>query len=500
MPDTPLRALHHLLEGAAARSPDATAVQDRAVTWSYAELLSLSRRFAQWLRLKGVRPGDRIMTKAENSAQLAVMVFGTSMAGATFIPVNHQMKPFQFESIVADAEPSMILVSGSQRFVTDLPTYEIQAIWAEVTGGQEYGFCLPAEPGAPALLIYTSGSTSTPKGVVCPHSSVLFAVAAIAERLAYTSRDRIFLRLPMSFDYGLYQLLLSVRASACVQIGDVDSSITLLSELRACGATVVPVVPAFAQLLIQLAHRAPEKVSSVRLFTNTGAQLSPASAESLRTNFPGSSVVFMFGITECKRISISLANEYLVREGSLGLPLSGTDVWIEGPAGTSLPPGEIGQIVVRGPHVMGGYWRAPALTAERFSFSTGGAVLHTGDYGWLDEMGNLYFQGRHDDIFKRRGTRVSLTEVEAAAEAVPGVREAIAVHDPLLSDEDLSLVVTGQVSPDQVLEELATRLDKARIPDRCFVVPTIRLSPNGKADRPLIVNEVRMLSGRMAQA
>ncbi|NUW38699.1 class I adenylate-forming enzyme family protein [Nonomuraea rhodomycinica] len=489
----PSDAVHHLLEQAAARSPEAPAVQDRTITWTYAELLSLSLRFARWLRHQGIRPGDRVMTKAANSAHLAAILFGTSMAGAIFVPANHQLTPFQMERIITDAEPSLILTSGSQKLASDLPVHEIEAIWPDVVTTEEGAPGLQSRPCAPALLIYTSGSTSTPKGVVCPHSMVLFAVEAIAERLAYTSDDRIFLRLPMSFDYGLYQLLLSVRASACVQISDIDSGVTLLSELRASASTIMPVVPPLAQLLVQLADRAPVQVSSVRLFTNTGAQLSPALAHDLRANFPGSSVVFMFGITECKRVSISVPDEDLIREGSLGRPLTGTDVWIEGPTGAPLPAGEIGQIVVRGPHVMAGYWRAPELTAQRFCFERGGAALRTGDYGWLDETGNLYFHGRRDDVFKRRGTRVSLTEVEAAAEAVPGVREAVAVHDRLVSEEDLSLVVTGSLSPQEVLAELTNRLDKARIPDRCFVVPTISLSPNGKADRTTVRDEVRML-------
>jgi len=201
--------------------------------------------------------------------------------------------------------------------------------------------------------------------------------------------------------------------------------VRLISTIHERGVTVIPVVPSLAELLVRLAARHPA-VLPVRLFTNTGAALTAPMIASLRARFPHASVVPMFGITECKRVSIAEYDGDLLRPGAVGRPLDGTELLITGDDGRPLAAGQVGEIVVRGPHVMSGYWRAPQLTAQRFRRDpvTGVMSLHTGDYGRLDADGYLYFEGRRDDMFKRSGLRVSALEIEAAACDVPGVRAA----------------------------------------------------------------------------
>lgn len=363
-------------------------------------------------------------------------------------------------------------------------TYEIATLFSD--SPTQHAPPLPERHGSddPVLLLYTSGSTARPKGVLCTHRQVCFAVRAIAERLRYRSGDVVWCRLPLSFDYGLYQILLTTLAGCELVLADTNHHAGLLAELRRCGATVVPLVPSLATMLLTLARRHNDRdLPPIRLFTNTGEHLPATTARELRERFPGAGVQMMFGLSECKRVSIGDVDGDLTRPDSVGRPLAGTEVRIVNTAGQPVPLGEIGEITVRGPHLMVGYWRDPQLTRQvyRTDPATHERVLHTGDYGWLDADGYLYFHGRRDNLFKRRGTRMSTAEIEAAAQALAGVHTAVAV--PPTVDRDLALYITGTSTPADVLRSLRTMLDPAKVPATCHHLATIPLTTNGKIDR-----------------
>jgi acyl-CoA synthetase (AMP-forming)/AMP-acid ligase II len=199
----------------------------------------------------------------------------------------------------------------------------------------------------------------------------------------------------------------------------------------------------------------------------------------------------MFGLTECKRVSIMEPDGDLARPGSCGCPLDGTDAYAADASGGRLPPGETGELVVSGPHVMAGYWRAPALTASRFRAAGDGTrVLRTGDLCSLDGDGYLYFGGRLDETYKSRGLRVSAAEVEAAALDVPGVTAA-AVLPPSATQPAATLAVTGDVPPLQVIKELTTRLEDFKVPAVCQVLTAMPLTVHGKTDKNAVAARLR---------
>jgi amino acid adenylation domain-containing protein len=484
------QTLHGLLDIAAAVAPDAPAVRDGRGVWSYAELRAQSRAFAAWLRTQEVRPGDRVLTRVGNTREFVAMLFGTLRCGAIFVPVNPGMKHFHLAAVLADAEPRLAVVADADVAAVagagDVPVREVGECWRAVTRLLPQAAGVPSAPVHPddlALLIYTSGSTSAPKAVMSPHAAAVFAVRAIASQLRYRSDDVVLTAIPLSFDYGLYQVFLSVLATAQLLLADTGAHAKLIGEVRRHGATVLPVVPSLAEMLVQLAARAPEPASTVRLFTNTGAALGTPLIAALRRAFPAARVAPMFGITECKRVTILEPDGDLIRPGSVGRALPGTEVRVVDPDGQDLPPGEVGEIVVSGPHVMRGYWRSPELTAERFrgDLATGVVTLHTGDYGCLDADGYLYFHGRKDDMFKRRGVRSSATEIEAATLDIEGVTAAAAV--PPGPGRDLVVFVVAAVPPEQVLAGLAERLESAKVPAACHPLSELPLTPNGKTDR-----------------
>jgi acyl-CoA synthetase (AMP-forming)/AMP-acid ligase II len=496
------RNLHALLDEAAAEAPRAPAIRDHEDSWTYSRLARLSHAFAGWLAECGVSAGDRVLVQAPNSREMAAMLFGCSRRGAIFVPVNPGMKPFHLRSVLANCEPRVVLAgdgtAGPIREFTETDVHELHAVWPDVedypVGCADLG---EVSGDRVAVLHYTSGSTAAPKAVVCPQAQMVFAAGAINSMLGYRPDDVVFCRLPLSFDYGLYQILLACLARAELIVAGTGPDVTLLRQIRRTGATVVPVVPSLASMLITLAERDPDPASPpvVRLFTNTGAALPQATIDGLRGRFPGARVARMFGITECKRISIMPPEEEMERPASVGRPLPGTEVVIVDAEGRWLPAGHTGEIVVRGPNVMAGYWRAPEITARTFRRDerSGQVWLHTGDFGQLDEDGYLYFEGRRDDMFKHKGTRVSTLEIEAAAMDIPGVRGAVVA--PPAAGGALEICVATELAPHVVLRELAARLEPAKVPSVCHVMAEIPLTLNGKNERRLLASAV---SGRVS--
>ncbi|MBO4204633.1 class I adenylate-forming enzyme family protein [Micromonospora echinofusca] len=500
--------LHDLLDGRAARTPDAVALTQGDRSLSYRQLADRSRAAARWLRGRGVRRGDRVLILAGNDAGAVPLLFAASRLGALYVLLSDQIRPFHLRHVLADCTPRVVVATPrAAPLVTTLggdgdppPVAGLdEAVWdpapaPDVAAPDAAGPAGAAGPGTlpdaapclsvdPVSLIYTSGSTALPKAVVSTHRQVLFAARAIQARLGYRADDVVFCCLPLSFDYGLYQVFLACLAGARLVLGDqTDAGPPLLGRLVDQRVTVLPLVPSLAVTLCRLTARADRRPERLRLVTNTGAALTDAVSARLRALLPQVDVVAMFGLTECKRISVAEPNLYLTRPGSVGRPLPDTEVRIVGPDGTPLPPGETGELVVRGPHVMAGYWNAPELTARRFRTDPfGQPVLHTGDRCRLDTDGYLYFVGRDDDIFKQRGVRVSTTEIEGAAMDVPGVELAAAL--PPDDGHGSRLAVTGDLTPERLRKELADRLEEPKMPAECRVVPALPLNVNGKVDR-----------------
>ena len=479
--------VHSLLDEAVAEIPDSPAVRDKTGVWTYGELAEFSHSVDSWLESEGIGPGDRVVTQLRTTRELVALFLGVSRRGAVLVALNPGMKQFHLRAVLASAEPRLVVaddaVSGALREVTDAPVHDLASCWRDVETLRELGkrsAPVQVHPDDLAALLYTSGSTAAPKGVICPHAQMTFASRALQAELGYRRGDVVFCRFPMSWDYGLYKVLLSFLGRSELVLADGESDLSLLRRMREVGATVVPIVPSLATMIATLAAREDAPPAPVRMFTNTGAALPPSTIAELRAAFPGVRVVRQFGQTECKRISVMPPEEDLERPDSVGRPLPGTRVLILDEAGRELPAGQVGEIVVTGPHVMPGYWREPELTARSFrrDQATGAPRLHTGDYGRLDEDGYLYFEGRRDDMFKRKGVRMSTLEIEAAAMDIDGVRVAGAV--PPGESRDLTVCVETDLAPHVVLRELAKRLEPAKVPAVCHAVAEFPLTAHGK--------------------
>ncbi|GLZ39690.1 class I adenylate-forming enzyme family protein [Actinokineospora sp. NBRC 105648] len=466
--------LHDLVFTAARRWPDRPAVSTDTETVSYAELAAATARLAGMLAESGVRRGDRVVAVGPSGPLTAALIYACSRVGAAFCVLHEQVVGKPLAHVLDEAEPALVIAADAWSAAHDL---------AFGPGPVPEDLGPEPLPVDAVCLIYTSGTTSAPSAVVSTQQQVCFAIEAIRSVLVYETEDVVYCPLPLSFDYGMYQLFLAAAVGAHVRLGrPADAGPGLLRNLVAAQATVLAAVPSVAEALSRLLRRDSSRVPPLRLLTNTGAAMPPEVLRDLRAGIPGLRVQLMFGLTECKRATIMPPDGDLDRPGSSGLALPGTEVFTVDGSGNRLGAREIGELVVRGPNVMSGYWRRPEQTAARFPRNEGlFPELRTGDHGWLDEDGYVYVVGRLDDIYKERGFRVSAAEVEAAARRVPGVELAAVV--PPLDGRPALLAVVGESTPAEVLSLMRAEIEEFKIPRHCVVVESLPLTRNGKVDR-----------------
>lgn len=461
-----LRCERWLADAAAAHPAKVAIVRgDRRV--EYSALHDESERFAAALASAGLVDGERCVVFLENSVEAAVGVFGTLRAGGVFSLINPTTKADKLAFVLGDCGASVLLTQASLLPVAMSAAGRSPGLrrivvvdgdgdgldggpvgYADFLASGEPGR-LPASVGIDAdlaMLVYTSGSTGNPKGVMMTHANVCFAATSITTYLEARSDDVVLSVLPLAFDYGLYQLLMCVKLGATLVL---EKSFAfpqkVLPLLAREGVTAFPLVPTMAALIVQLANFDPAWARGVRYLTNTAAALPPAHILRLQQLFPRARVYSMYGMTESKRCTWLPPAELARRPDSVGIAIPGTQAWVADDAGRPLPAGETGELVVRGGHVMQGYWNNPEATARalkpgRYPWER---VLHTGDLFRMDDEGFLYFVGRKDDILKSRGEKVSPKEVENVLYAMHGVREAalVGVPDPVLGHALKALLV-----------------------------------------------------------
>lgn len=508
--------LHDGLSVSARNWPDKTAVDTGKEACSFRELDDASTRLAAALQSRGLRRGDRVAIFMDNTLACAMGIFAVLKAGGVFLVINPQTKHdklcfiandcsirhlltdihlAEIASAVVGTVPSLthVIVSGHDGNLQQLSGSGITAEWlSEVLSDSTTSLRVPGTiPTDLAALIYTSGSTGNPKGVMHTHQSMVFAVGSLSEYQRLANDDVQLNLLPMAFDYGLYQLLLSVWAGATLLL---ERSFTFPAEVFARmnthGVTTFPGVPTVFAMIIAAHRRSPLQFPLVRRVTNTAAALPPAHIAILREIFPNALVFAMYGLTECKRVSYLPPELIDAKPGSVGIAIPGTEVYLRSPEGEPVGPGGSGILHVRGPHMMRGYWNNPKRTDEMLfpGDIPGERVLCTGDWFRMDEDGCLYFLSRTDDIIKTRGEKVSPAEVEAALCSIPGVGEAavIGVPDEVLGQAIRAFVVpvVGETLNDrQLRHELTRRLENFMVPRDILLRESLPKSPNGKIDR-----------------
>lgn len=478
--------LGDLLTQAAARHGDNTALIDQdgaSLTWR--QLDRRSNSFAGALRHRGGCAGDRVLLACRNTVPAVVALFGTLRADMVAVPLDLDAPHSRLRFVAEDCKPiAAFSTVPNCGLLRDLGLPQLDP------DPPQDGICPLPDAGASAedlaLLIYTSGSTSRPKAVMAPHGAVLFAVRAINSVVGNTCEDIILDALPFAFDYGLYQIFLAAQAGARLVLVPTQTSPLALPELMARNRiTGLPVTPTLLSLLVRTRLLERVALPDLRYVTSTGDVLQPALTQTVRRALPQVAVFPMYGLTECKRVSILPPEHLEGREGSVGRPLPGTSVQVVDSAGQSMPPGAVGELIVRGPHVMAGYWNNPEATARTFGVEADGLrILRTGDRFHMDAEGFLYFHGRSQDFVKSGGLRLGLREIEATLAALPGVTEVavVGVTHKLLGTEVIACMVCAG---DGAVVTAACRaaMPPPYGPRRYELRTALPRTPNGKFDR-----------------
>jgi amino acid adenylation domain-containing protein len=492
--------VEHFLSDSTSRNPDKVAIIAGSVRLTYAELNDRSSALAAALQAGGTKRNDRVLVFMDNAPEAAIAIFAVLKAGATFSPINASTKPDKLAYVVDNCRPSAIL---TQHKLAPVASEAIAGrnVTVLAAGTLEWDNALAmSSPVAPhggidvdlAMLVYTSGSTGRPKGVMMTHRNVDAASDSIITYLGTTSDDVILNVAPLAFDYGLYQLLMAVRLGATLVLEKSFAfPASVFETMRREKVTGLPLVPTIAAMILQIRDASILDVPSLRYITNTAAALPEAHVRDLRALFPHATLFSMYGLTECKRCTYLPPAELDRRPGSVGIAIPNTEAYVADEAGNPIESCVIGELVIRGPHVMQGYWEDPHATAQRIRPGRNGweKVLFTGDLFYADAEGFLYFVGRKDDIIKTRGEKVAPKEVEAVLYAHPAVAEAIVVGvaDPVLGQAVKAIVVLSDPTATEadILRHCTKRLEDFMVPKSIEFRSSLPKTDTGKVSRRL---------------
>jgi long-chain acyl-CoA synthetase len=442
--------------------PAKTAVVCGDVRVSYGDLSNRVESLAAVLHAHGVVRGDRVVLLLESSVEFAVAVHAVLKLGAVFVPVSPLTKTDKLAYMLGDTRARALLTDARlepawRDAVARAPALEINVVrgLAEAEGTSRPWPSTAVASTAPAAtcidqdlaaIIYTSGTTGEPKGVMLTHRNMLSAWASVQAYLGLREDDVIGLALSPSFSYGLYHVLMGLGIGATLVLeGSAAFPVRLVERLAQERVTVFPGVPTLYSAILALNNLSTFDLSSLRIVTNAAAALSDQHVQQIRTLLPTARLYSMYGMTECKRISYLPPEQLALRPSSVGRGLVNQELWLVDEAGKRLQNPATGELVVRGSHVMRGYWDKPAETARSLKPGPipGEAVLHTGDIFRTDAEGWLYFVGRSDDIIKSRGEKVAPREVENTIYAIEGVLDCAVIGIP---DERLGQAVKAFVT------------------------------------------------------
>ena len=527
MPESTL--LPELIAAAAAREPDARALTDGLVSLTYAELSSAVDRFAAGVIGLGLLRGERVAIYLEKRFEAVVASFGATAAGAVFVPLNPLLKPEQVAFIMKDCDVRVLVTSPERlALLTDVLGRCDALRHVVMTGGGQapepapqtlglmtWGALLAGAPGPRhrvididmAAILYTSGSTGQPKGVVLSHRNMVAGAKSVASYLENTAADTLLAALPLSFDAGFSQLTTAFHVGARVVLLNYLMPRDVLKAMqreRVTGLTAVP------PLNIQLAQMAwPDAIGeSLRYFANTGGHMPRETLGLLRQRVPNSRPFLMYGLTEAFRSTYLPPEEVDRRPDSIGKAIPNAEILVLRADGRPCETNEPGELVHRGALVGMGYWNDAEKTAERYKLLPTCAAgreaglqlpefaVYSGDTVRRDADGFIYFIGRRDEMIKTSGYRVSPTEVEEVLYATTLVGECVAfgVDSPTLGQ---AIQVIATPPPDARLLDAIAVLAACRARMPAYMVPAgieagvgpLPRNPNGKIDRKLLAAE-----------
>ncbi|MDN5751933.1 MAG: acyl-CoA ligase (AMP-forming), exosortase A system-associated [Nitrosospira sp.] len=516
--------VHKLIFKSADRFSDTEALVYLGNRIGYAALAEKIESAAKAMLALGLDRGERVGVYLEKRVETIAALFGATVAGGVFVPVNPLLKPEQVAYILRDCNVRVLITSADRLklLATVLPQcHDLHTVmvvnhvdappvisglniiaWDDALAASEHVRAHHTIDSDMAAILYTSGSTGKPKGVVLSHRNLVAGAASVAQYLENGPDDRILSVLPLSFDYGLSQLTTAFHAGATSVLMNYLLPRDIVDTVDKESITGLAAVP---PLWIQLAQLKWPRDVSLRYITNSGGAMPRATLDLLRSIFPDSKVFLMYGLTEAFRSTFLPPEQVDDRPDSIGKAIPNAEVLVLREDGSLCAAGEPGELVHRGALVSMGYWNDREKTAERFrpvpSRQSGLTIpevaVWSGDTVRMDEEGFLYFIGRRDEMIKTSGYRVSPTEVEEViyATALVGEAAALGIPHPVLGQAIVVIVTPregAKVDHDALLAACKLHLPAFMLPSRIESREgNLPRNPNGKIDRKLLAQELQ---------
>lgn len=514
--------IHHMLRASAGRLPDREALVHGAQRLTYAEVARRVAGLAEGLREAGAERGDRIGIYLDASVPQALSIFAVSQASAVYVPINGLLFPEQVAHIARDCGMKA-LITTRQKLVALSPVLkEIPSLQFLVLVGEDGPVDIPVpvhafeelcgrvppsgrrEPAIEkdlAAILYTSGSTGRPKGVMLSHAQVMAGSSIVSTYLEITEADRILAVLPFSFDAGMNQLMTAWQQGATLLLINFVFAREVVQTLVKERVTGLAGVPTFWSLMAQpTSSLARQALPHLRYITNTGGAMPQPVLATLRRLLPSTRVFLMYGLTEAFRSTYLPPEELDRRPTSMGKAIPDTEILVIDEHGRPCRPGEVGELVHRGPTVSMGYWGQPELTARVLrphpflppELGDVEKVCYSGDFVKMDEEGFLYFVGRRDTMIKSSGFRISPTEVEEVLFRSGLVKGAavIGIPDEVLGQTIKAFVVApdggGPVDVGKLLEFCAASMPRHMVPRSIEPLEELPKTTSGKVDYPAL--------------
>ena len=476
------------------------AYEDDDVSLTFSEIWQLAQNVAAHLRARGVGRGDRVALFVEDGADSLCALIATWLAGGIPVPMNRSLNEEKIDFIVRQVDPRWALTpangigsrldASQQIAIESVSAFNNAEVEVPDLSGDE-----------DAMILYTSGTTGLPKGVLHSHHALALNAVEMSDVLGLGPEDRLFLNIPFYYSNSISHLLMSLFKGSCIcaTFGFLfgDALLRKAAEFKATGFGGVPAH------YVRVADAIEEgaEVPRLRFIMNSGDHLPINVLKTLIAAFPSSEFYCVYGISECApRVCCLPPHKVREKMGSVGRPLPSTEVEIIGEDGAPLPPGEIGEVRVRSACLMKEYFRAPEVTAECLS----DRGFRTGDLGYLDDDGDLFLTGRNDAVFKSGGEKVSCRLIEETLRDSDLFRETmedvvvLAMEDHFLGKVPcIYYVARADAGFDQraVRRYLSSKLPRSHVPSEFVALREIRRSASGKVVKEALRDPGNRVSG-----
>ena len=457
------------------------ALRHKSEALSYRELLDRVNLASEQLINLSVIKGDRVALYLQKNIDLVVYLLAANAIGAVFVPINPLLKTPQLNHILRDTQ-AKLLITHSQRI--EINDADVGLILHVDTQATQNKACNPIQMDSPielSCLLYTSGSTGLPKGVMLTDRNLIAGAESVTQYLNNTSDDVLLSVLPLSFDYGLNQLICSLLVGAELVLFDYLLPCDIIKAIDTYKITGVAGVPPIWQQVTRCDWSTIDK-QHLRYITNSGGHLAEPVQQILQDTLPSTDIILMYGLTEAFRSTYLPADRRSAHSDSMGIAIPGAKLRVIDSQGLDCGDEQAGELIHAGDTVALGYWNHTDLTAQRFGVGEDGIrFVRSGDTVKRSAEGLFTFIGRDDEMMKVSGYRISPQEIELPALALKGIEQAVCFN----AGENIIFLYQGNVFIDLLKQHLANELPNYMQPSFIEQHPSLPLSANGKLDRAL---------------